>query len=337
MGTNKQFNTILDECLESLLTGKETPEQCLQRYPEYARELEPLLRTALIVNKAVDVKPSVDFRAKARYQLQSIIAESRAPKRATRFVSKWAIAICAVMLVFVLVGGTALAANGSMPGNPLYAVKLATENLSIRLTGSAEKKAELYITMADRRVTEMIWMVDNGKTQYLEAATLRLQNYYAKIGELPLAENTEEVLSSANMTNQTVARPALTAIPTETQTTVPAPTTAATTATTAKGTMTTTELPPTALPAVTAPFSRQNGSNSAAGPHGNVNTTANLKTAEDIKLLNILQNNAVTQPQQIQELLNSNKVPEAVKPALRRALAASKIDYQIAIDNLNNQ
>ena len=46
MGSNKQFNNILDECLESLLTGQETVEQCLQRYPEYAAELEPLLRTA---------------------------------------------------------------------------------------------------------------------------------------------------------------------------------------------------------------------------------------------------------------------------------------------------
>ena len=77
MGNNKQFNNILDECLESLLTGQETVEQCLQRYPEYAAELEPLLRTALIMNKAVDVKPSVDFRAKARYQMQSIDGQNQ--------------------------------------------------------------------------------------------------------------------------------------------------------------------------------------------------------------------------------------------------------------------
>jgi len=152
------------------------------------------------------------------------------------------------MLVFVLGGGTALAANGSMPGNPLYTIKIATENLSIRLTGSAEKKAELYVTLADRRVTEMTWMVDNGKTQYLEASALRLQNYYAQISELPLAENVEDVLSSENMTNQTVVRPALTAMPAETQTAVPVPTTTTTTAMTAKGAMATTELPPTAVP-----------------------------------------------------------------------------------------
>ena len=52
MENNKQFNTILDECLERLLTGQETVEQCLQRYPEYATELEPLLRTATIDEKS---------------------------------------------------------------------------------------------------------------------------------------------------------------------------------------------------------------------------------------------------------------------------------------------
>ena len=72
MGNNKQFNNILDECLERLLTGQETVEQCLQRYPEYAAELEPLLRTAALMKKAVEVKPSADFRAKARYQMQLI-------------------------------------------------------------------------------------------------------------------------------------------------------------------------------------------------------------------------------------------------------------------------
>ena len=37
----------------------------------------------------------------------------------------------------------------------------------------------------------MTWMVDNGKTQYLEASAQRLKNYYTKIGELPLAGNSE--------------------------------------------------------------------------------------------------------------------------------------------------
>ena len=97
-------------------------------------ELEPLLRTAVLVNKAVDVKPSADFRAKARYQLQTMMAKSKAPRHAA-FVPRWAIAVCTVLLLFVLGGGTVLAADNSMPGSPLYGVKLVTENLSVKLAG----------------------------------------------------------------------------------------------------------------------------------------------------------------------------------------------------------
>ena len=51
MGNTKEFDNIFSECLESMLTGQETIEQCLQRYPGYAKELEPLLRTVVLMQK----------------------------------------------------------------------------------------------------------------------------------------------------------------------------------------------------------------------------------------------------------------------------------------------
>ncbi|MBC8477866.1 MAG: hypothetical protein H8D49_05925, partial [Dehalococcoidia bacterium] len=71
MSKNKEFNNILDECLERLLTSGETVEQCLERHPEYAAELEPLLRTAMVTRETSTLEPSVEFRARARYQLHS--------------------------------------------------------------------------------------------------------------------------------------------------------------------------------------------------------------------------------------------------------------------------
>ena len=293
MGNNKQFDAILNECLENLLAGKETGEQCLQRYPEYATELEPLLRTATIMNKAVDVKPSADFRARARYQLQSMMAESKAPKRATRFVPRWAIAVCAVLLVFVLGGGTVLAADGSMPGNPLYAVKLATENLSIKLAGSEEKKVELYATFADRRVMEMTQLVEDGKTQYLEISVQRLNNYYAKISESP------SILGGK-----------LTFDGTATSSAPVPPTTESIKAT---------DYTPATTP-VTTVAQTYSSPASLSGSRNN--------------LINNLNYYAATQPEKIQELIDSDKVPESVKPALRRALWASENIYIQAINNL---
>lgn len=327
MENNKQFDNILNDCLERLITGRETVEQCLQRYPELAKELEPLLRTAALMNKAVDVKPSEEFRAKARYHMQLRMAESKAPQRVTRVVPRWAIAVCTVMLVFVLGGGTVLASAGSMPGSPLYAVKLVAENVQVKLAWSQDKKAELYVAMANERVDEMTWLVNNSKTQGLEAAALRLDSYYNEIGTLPLAGNTEMAFSSASQ----ASAPAVTiAATTTTQTALLAPTSTLSSGATDKNAVTT---PPdtTIIPTVNVtPVVVQRANNSVAGTGNQVNTNNNSK------LMNILTYNSITQAEKIQQLLDSDKVPESVKPALRRALAASNAGYQNAISNLNN-
>jgi hypothetical protein len=335
VGNNKQFDNILNECLERLITGQETVEQCLQRYPEYSTELEPLLRTATLMNKAVDVKPSADFRARARYQMQLKMAESKAPRRVIRTVPRWAIAVCTVMLVFVLGGGTVLASEGSMPGNPLYAVKLAAENVQVSLARSQEKKAELFVAMANERVDEMTWMVNNNKTQGLEAAAQRLDGYYNEIGILPLAGNAEMAFSAASQASAPAPTVAATTTP---QTALLAPTTTLGSGATDKNAVTTpapvTNLfTPVVIPTVTVIQPPDNGQRAANA----VTITGNqANTINSSKLMNILIYNAITQPEKIQQLLDSDKVPESVKPALRRALAASKIGYQNAISNLNN-
>ena len=258
------------------------------------------------------------------------------------------------MLVFVLGGGTVLAANGSMPGSPLYAVKLATENLSIKLAGSEEKKAELYVTMANRRVTEMVWMVDNGKTQNIEAAATRLNNYYTKIGELPLAGSTERLASGAtatgnqsqsanvwgfSMTTETPLASTVTATTAVPTTTPPVSTVTATTPVTGAGeksTVTTTEPSTTAVtstivPTLILPVPTVTVVQPPASANG-----VTLNANDTAKLMNILIYNSVTQPEEIQKLLDSDKVPESVKPALRLALAEAEIGYQNAINNLSH-
>ena len=154
MGNNKQFDNILNDCLERLITGQETVEQCLQRYPEYVKELAPLLRTATIMNKAVDVKPSEEFRARARYQMQLKMAESKAPPT---YYSR-----CAALghrglylnVSFCAWRRYSIGICRQYAGNPLYAVKLAAENVQVKLAWSQDKKAELYVAMANERVTK---------------------------------------------------------------------------------------------------------------------------------------------------------------------------------------
>ena len=186
MKKSRKFNDILDECLERLLVKGETIEQCLQSYPEQADELEPLLQIALATKKASVIQPRPEFRAKARYQFRSALQEIE-PKRGYSLFgwqSRWATAVT-VVLVLVLAGGSTVAAAGnSMPDNPLYSVKLATEQVQLTLTPSALGKAELHARLADKRVAEIICMANKGKPEQVERVTQRLNSSLARVAVL---------------------------------------------------------------------------------------------------------------------------------------------------------
>lgn len=185
MKMRKRFDNILNECLERLLRG-ETIEQCLQDYPEQAAELEPLLRTALAAKRASAIQPRAEFKARARYQLQSALQEMESGRGRWFFVwqSRWATAV-AVILIFLLVGGgTVAAAGNSMPDGTLYPVKLATEQVRLTLTPSALAKAQLYARLADKRVAEIVYMASKGDPQRVELVARRLDTHLVKIATL---------------------------------------------------------------------------------------------------------------------------------------------------------
>ncbi len=186
MKTDKEFDNILDECLERLLVGGETIEQCLQHYPEQARELEPLLQTALEAKKASTFQPRAEFKAKARYQFRSALGETASRKSRPFFgwMPQWA-TVVAIVLVLVLAGGsTVVVASNSMPDSPLYSVKLATEEARLMLTPSEIGKARLCAEFVDRRVEEIIYMAGKGDAHQLELVTQRLDERLEKLAVL---------------------------------------------------------------------------------------------------------------------------------------------------------
>jgi len=177
MKQGKEFNNILDECLERILGG-ETLEQCLKLYPEQAAELKPLLETALAVKEASAVQPRAEFKARARYQFRSALQEKAAPKRRPFFswIPRWATIVTIVLVLLLAGGGTVVAASNSMPDSILYPVKLATENVQLALTTSELGKARLCANFTDRRVVEIIYMADRGDARRVEVLTERLDD-----------------------------------------------------------------------------------------------------------------------------------------------------------------
>jgi hypothetical protein len=206
MKTGKEFN-ILNECLERLLVKSETVEQCLHRFPDQAAELEPLLKTALVVRRVATIQPRPDFKARARYQFRSALKES-APRSRPLFgwLPQWA-TVATIALVILLAGsGTVAASGNSMPDNFLYPVKLATEQVRLVLTPSPIGKAKLCAEFADRRVAEIVYMANKGDSRQIELITQRLDERLVMLAALVSPAEVTEVAGAPKLMAPSVAQ-----------------------------------------------------------------------------------------------------------------------------------
>ena len=94
-----------------------------------------------------------------QYRLQR-----RQPRHWAAQVAKWAVAACLVFAL--LVAGAVPASAGSLPGEPLYWVKLAAERVELTLATTPESAAFVHLTHAERRATEVLGLLD--RSQYDE-------------------------------------------------------------------------------------------------------------------------------------------------------------------------
>ncbi len=309
----KEFDNILDECLERILTRGETVEQCLESYPEQSAELEPLLQTALLTKRASATKPRPEFRERARYQLRSALQEMEEKRERRSFFfgwqPRWATVAIAALVFLLASGGTVTAANNSMPDEPLYPVKLATETVRLTLTPSALGKAELYVKLVDKRVVEIIRMADKGKMEHVERTAQRLNTYLVMAANLAVPREGEAVVPLAPAPEEVLA-PAPRAVPEE----VPTPLVAE-------------EPPEKEAGVVMAPAPP--AVEEAPVPSGQVEVDRRAR------LRQIVTRRAIEHPAALREVLH--KVPESACPALLRAIDTSDVEYEKILNALRGR
>ena len=328
MKQNQGFDNILEECLERILAGGETVEQCLTRYPEEAAELEPLLRTSLFAKKAAEIKPRPEFRERARYQMRAALQEM-AEKRERRFSlfswqPRWATVAVAVLVLLLASGGTVAAAGNSMPDGPLYPVKLATERVRLALTPSTLGKAELYAKLADKRVAEIIKMVDKGKPEQAARVAERLNVQLTAMSSLVGLPGEEASVVMAPPAGAPREAPAPTMVerPPEKETVMMAPPPRTVVKLPEEKAVTVAPPPPAVREAPVRPEAAVE----VAGEDDELDRRA--------RLLRILARNAATHQAALQAALE--RAPESARPALLRALAVSDAEYERALRALRN-
>lgn len=75
---SKDFDGILDECIDHI-NGGEAMEVCLLRYPEHAKQLEPLLRAMSQTKMAYSFSPAMDSKGAAKQRFYAALDRQRQP------------------------------------------------------------------------------------------------------------------------------------------------------------------------------------------------------------------------------------------------------------------
>ena len=168
-GTNlEKIEKILTDCIQDIKSGKATLVECLDRYDSRRNELEPLIKMALSIQEppAFTLDDSYKQAAKARLMYQIRDTSQKKSKSFIDILSlgipprlTWARVAMSVLVVLILmsmmVGGTAYAAQDSLPGDFLYPVKIRTEDARLLVAGGESAKARLTLKFAQTRLDEM--------------------------------------------------------------------------------------------------------------------------------------------------------------------------------------
>lgn len=137
-----------NDCIDRLAQGSSV-DDCLSVYPQHARQLRPMLETGLTVKRAQPVGGELNY-AQSRVESR-LIRALEAPVRQRRSPIRRLLPLVAAFALILLIGGTTLAAQDSLPGDTLYGLKRLSES-AVSLVSSGDLSPE--DRFAQRRVDE---------------------------------------------------------------------------------------------------------------------------------------------------------------------------------------
>ncbi len=210
MAGRAEIEQILDHSLSEVLGGKETVEGVLARYPELAEELRPRLEAAMWLERgkgALAPRPGFVSASRARLvaQIKAEQAAATAVPPKTESIWSWLVALgrpaqrrfafqaalVLLLIVSIVAGSTGLAyaAQDALPGEALYPVKLALEQVELLTTYDLADEIRLHMSFAQNRLYEAQQLLFNGDYGYIPTTLARLER------QVTLAVDKLEVLA----------------------------------------------------------------------------------------------------------------------------------------------
>ena len=183
----------------------------MQRFPRQRDELRPLLHTALAVRGAFRRPSSSPERlAGARARVMAEAERRRRDQVASKSTGQtgwsprlqlsrgWATVALTLVLIVGVLGGGSIASANSLPGDTLYRVKRASENVRLLLTVDAENREILQREFDELRVGEVKQVVEQrravdvdfaGTVERVEGNTVVVDGIVVRLSpELPPSE-----------------------------------------------------------------------------------------------------------------------------------------------------
>ena len=84
-----------------------------------------------------------------------VILARRLPRLVDALAFRGALAASVAALLLTIGGGVVFAAQDAIPGDTLYPIKTGVENVQVALAPDGAAKAEMYLGIAQRRLTEI--------------------------------------------------------------------------------------------------------------------------------------------------------------------------------------
>ena len=168
------YDDILNACLDSVFSGQQTIDECLQAHPEHAHLLKPALQIALLTRQLQSSEmPANRVNAlEMRLRGQMLAAHQTrpaavrpSPSRRSAFapLSKLAAMIAIVFLFALGTGGGAVAASASsLPGDPLYGLKRLWESIILVLASLGDSVDDVWLHLAQTRLDEAEMLAERG-------------------------------------------------------------------------------------------------------------------------------------------------------------------------------
>jgi hypothetical protein len=210
---------VLDDCIAAVHEHGRTVADCLAHYPDLRTELEPLLNLAVRLQSARTLQAPPEFRRLSIIRVSNLLVarQNQAGRSVTlpdplgstkrdrqdlfgvgRKLTVTVIASVILAVLLLLGHGVVRASADDLPGDALYPVKRAIEEVRLAISLDDANDAGLHLAFAARRLDEAAALLEEDK---LQAAGQALNGYDERLESIIAFLNHDSDLSTGEQIN----------------------------------------------------------------------------------------------------------------------------------------